>query len=72
MARFKKKKWGSEKPKVNKDTENNEKPPSESDLPSIESEPESEPKVSPKEPPKETEESAEDKSATKKLSSDDL
>ena len=80
MARFKKKKWGSENPKVNKDTENNEKPPSESDLPSIksepesesdlpsiESEPESEPKVSPKEPPKETEESAEDKSATKKL-----
>ena len=82
MARFKKRKWGSEKPKP-KDTENKETPPSESELPPSESElppsesdippTESESKPEPTDLParkdtqKESEESAEDKSATKKL-----
>ena len=79
MARFKKRKWGSEKPKP-KDIENKETPPTESDTPPTESESEPEetfevdvgekidgesPKKESK--PKEVEESAEDKSATKKL-----
>ena len=79
MARFKKRKWGSEKPKP-KDTENKETTPTESDTPPTESESEPEEIVevdvgekidgeSPKKEskPKEVEESAEDKSATKKL-----
>ena len=79
MARFKKKKWGSEKPKP-KDIENKETTPTESDTPPTESESEPEETVevdvgekidgeSPKKEskPKEVEESAEDKSATKKL-----
>ena len=79
MARFKKKKWGSEKPKP-KDIENKETTPTESDIPPTESESEPEETVevdvgekidgeSPKKEskPKEVEESAEDKSATKKL-----
>ena len=75
MARFKKRKWGSEKPKP-KDTENKETPPSESELPPSESDippTESESKPEPTDLParkdtqKESEESAEDKSATKKL-----
>ena len=79
MARFKKRKWGSEKPKP-KDTENKETTPTESDTPPTESESEPEETVevdvgekidgeSPKKEskPKEVEESAEDKSATKKL-----
>lgn len=72
MARFKKRKWGSEKPE---DKENKETPSSESDLPPTESESESVPEAPPqpdvpspsKESPKDTEENAEDKSATKKL-----
>ncbi len=36
MARFKKRKWGSEKPKPN-DTENKDAPPTESDTPPTES-----------------------------------
>ena len=79
MARFKKRKWGSEKPKP-KDIENKETTPTESDIPPTESESEPEetfevdvgekidgesPKKESK--PKEVEESAEDKSATKKL-----
>ena len=79
MARFKKRKWGSEKPKP-KDIENKETPPPESDIPPTESESEPEEIVevdvgekidgeSPKKESKlkEVEESAEDKSATKKL-----
>ena len=79
MARFKKRKWGSEKPKP-KDIENKETTPTESDIPPTESESEPEETVevdvgekidgeSPKKEskPKEVEESAEDKSATKKL-----
>ena len=79
MARFKKRKWGSEKPKP-KDIENKETTPTESDTPPTESESEPEETVevdvgekidgeSPKKEskPKEVEESAEDKSATKKL-----
>ena len=79
MARFKKRKWGSEKPKP-KDIENKETTPTESDTPPTESESEPEEIVevdvgekidgeSPKKEskPKEVEESAEDKSATKKL-----
>ena len=79
MARFKKRKWGSEKPKP-KDIENKETTPTESDIPPTESESEPEEIVevdvgekidgeSPKKEskPKEVEESAEDKSATKKL-----
>ena len=79
MARFKKRKWGSEKPKP-KDIENKETTPTESDIPptASESEPEEIVEVdvgekidgeSPKKEskPKEVEESAEDKSATKKL-----
>ncbi len=77
MARFKKRKWGSEKPKP-KDIEN--KKTTESDTPPTESESEPEEIVevdigekideeAPKQEskPKEVEESAEDKSATKKL-----
>ena len=37
MARFKKRKWGSEKPKP-KDVENKDAPPTESDAPPTESE----------------------------------
>ena len=79
MARFKKRKWGSEKPKPN-DIENKETTPTESDTPPTESESEPEETVEidvgekldgefPKKEskPKEAEESAEDKSATKKL-----
>ena len=79
MARFKKRKWGSEKPKP-KDTENKETTPTESDIPPKESESEPEEivevdvgeKIEEESPnkeskPKEVEESAEDKSATKKL-----
>ena len=77
MARFKKRKWGSEKPKP-KDVENKDAPPTESDAPPTESESEEIVEVdvgekidgeSPKKEskPKEVEESAEDKSATKKL-----
>ena len=79
MARFKKRKWGSEKPKP-KDTENKETTPTESDTPPTESESEPEEivevdigeKIEEEPPnkeskPKEVEESAEDKSATKKL-----
>ena len=77
MARFKKRKWGSEKPKP-KDIENNKT--TESDTPPTESESEPEEIVevdigkkideeAPKQEskPKEVEESAEDKSARKKL-----
>ena len=79
MARFKKRKWGSEKPKP-KDIENKETTPTESDTPPTESESEPEEivevdigeKIEEESPnkeskPKEVEESAEDKSATKKL-----
>ena len=77
MARFKKKKWGAEKPKP-KDKENKETTPTESDTPPTESEPEEIAEVDigekiEEEPPKKEsetkkkEESAEDKSATKKL-----
>ena len=77
MARFKKRKWGAEKPKP-KDKENKETTPTESDTPPTESEPEEIDEVDigekiEEEPPKKesktknTEESAEDKSATKKL-----
>ena len=76
MARFKKKKWGSEKPKP-KDIENKETTPTESDIPPTESEPEPEEivkvdageKIEEGSQKKESkpEESAEDKSATKKL-----
>ena len=79
MARFKKRKWGSEKPKP-KDRENKETTPTESDTPPTESESEPEEivevdvgeKIEEESPnkeskPKEVEESAEDKSATKKL-----
>ena len=81
MARFKKRKWGSEKPKP-KDVENKDAPPTESDAPPTESESEEIVEVDvgekidgespkkeskPKEAPKQIEESAEDKSATKKL-----
>ena len=79
MARFKKRKWGSEKPKP-KDTENKETTPTESDIPPTESESEPEEivevdvgeKIEQEPPkneskPKEVEESAEDKSATKRL-----
>ena len=79
MARFKKRKWGSEKPKP-KDIENKETTPTESDIPPTESESEPEEivevdigeKIEEESPnkeskPKEVEESAEDKSATKKL-----
>ena len=78
MARFKKRKWGSEKPK---DEANRDSPPTESDLPPTESDsPPTESDLPPTEsdsPPteseqskissKETQESFEDKSATKKL-----
>ena len=81
MARFKKRKWGSEKPK---DIENKETSSPESDAPPTESESEPEEIVEvdvgekideespkkeskPKDIPKDAEESAEDKSATKKL-----
>ena len=76
MARFKKRKWGSEKPKP-KDIENKETAPTESDIPPTESEPEPEEivkvdageKIEEGSQKKESkpEESAEDKSATKKL-----
>ena len=79
MARFKKRKWGSEKPKP-KDIENKETPQTGSETPPTESESEPEEIVEvdvgekiEQEPlkneskPKEVEESAEDKSATKKL-----
>ena len=76
MARFKKKKWGSEKPKP-KDIENKETTPTESDIPPTESESEPEEivkvdageKIEEGSQKKESkpEESAEDKSATKKL-----
>ena len=79
MARFKKRKWGSEKPKP-KDIENKETTSTESDTPPTESESEPEETVEvdvgekideeyPKKEskPKDVEESAEDKSATKKL-----
>ena len=79
MARFKKRKWGSEKPKP-KDIEKKETPQTGSETPPTESESEPEEIVevdvgekidgeSPKKEskPKEVEESAEDKSATKKL-----
>ena len=78
MARFKKRKWGSEKPK---DEANRDSPPTESDSPPTESDsPPTESDSPPTEsdsPPteseqskissKETQESFEDKSATKKL-----
>ena len=64
MARFKKRKWGSEKPK---DEANRESPPTESDSPPTESDsPPTESEQS-KISSKETQESFEDKSATKKL-----
>ena len=79
MARFKKRKWGSEKPKP-KDIENKETPQTGSETPPTESESEPEEivevdvgeKIEEEAPnkeskPKEVEESAEDKSATKKL-----
>ena len=76
MARFKKRKWGSEKPKP-KDIENKETTPTESDIPPTESESEPEEtvevdvgeKIEEGSQKKESkpEESAEDKSATKKL-----
>ena len=76
MARFKKRKWGSEKPKP-KDIENKETTPTESDIPPTESESEPEEivevdageKIEEGSSKKESkpEESAEDKSATKKL-----
>ena len=74
MARFKKRKWGSEKPKP-KDIENKETRPTESDIPPTESEPEEIGEVDAGEKIEEgsqkkeskPEESAEDKSATKKL-----
>ena len=76
MARFKKKKWGSEKPKP-KDIEKKETTPTESDTPPTESESEPEEtvevdvgeKIEEGSQKKESkpEESAEDKSATKKL-----
>ena len=76
MARFKKRKWGSEKPKP-KDIENKETTPTESDTPPTESESEPEEivevdageKIEEGSSKKESkpEESAEDKSATKKL-----
>ena len=79
MARFKKRKWGSEKPKP-KDIENKETTPTESDIPPTESESEPEETVEvdvgekideeytkKESKPKDVEESAEDKSATKKL-----
>ena len=71
MARFKKRKWGSEKPK---DEANRDSPPTESDSPPTESD---SPPTESDSPPtaseqskissKETQESFEDKSATKKL-----
>ena len=71
MARFKKRKWGSEKPK---DEANRKSPPTESDSPPTESD---SPPTESDSPPteseqskissKETQESFEDKSATKKL-----
>ena len=81
MARFKKRKWGSEKPD---DVEKKQAPPSESDTPPTESESDTPPtesdpeetievdvggKIEERDPKKESkpEESAEDKSATKKL-----
>jgi len=78
LARFKKRKWGSEKPKkVESDTPptdpdtpptDPDTPPTESDLPETESNLQSESNELPStETPKEPEESAEDKSATKKL-----
>jgi len=76
LARFKKRKWGSEKPKP-KDIENKETTPTESDTPPTESESEPEEtvevdvgeKIEEGSQKKESkpEESAEDKSATKKL-----
>ena len=79
MARFKKRKWGSEKPKP-KDIENKETPQTGSETPPTESESEPEEivevdvgeKIEQEPPkneskPKEVEESAEDKSATKRL-----
>ena len=64
MARFKKRKWGSEKPK---DEANRDSPPTESDSPPTESDsPPTESEQS-KISSKETQESFEDKSATKKL-----
>ena len=79
MARFKKRKWGSEKPKP-KDIENKETPQTGSETPPTESESEPEEIVevdvgekieegapNKESKPKEVEESAEDKSATKKL-----
>ena len=75
MARFKKRKWGSEKPN---DTEKKDLPPTDSDLPPTDSDlpptdsdlppTDSEPTESlpPRDTPK-VEESGEDKSATKKL-----
>ena len=67
MARFKKKKWGSEKPKP-KDIENTDTPPTESD-PEETIEVDVGGKIEERDPKKESkpEESAEDKSATKKL-----
>ena len=78
MARFKKRKWGSEKPKkieserppTEPDTPPTESdtPPTESDFPETESNSQPESNELPStETPKEPEESAEDKSATKKL-----
>jgi hypothetical protein len=64
LARFKKRKWGSEKPK---DEVNRDSPPTESDSPPTESDsPPTESEQS-KTSSKEIQESFEDKSATKKL-----
>ena len=69
LARFKKRKWGTEKPKSN-DAKKDDAPPTEPDTPPTEpdtppTEPDT-PKISPKET-KQTVEDFEDKSATKKL-----
>ena len=60
LARFKKRKWGTEKPKSN-DAKKDDAPPTESDTPPTESDTPPEPSS------KEAEQSFEDKSATKKL-----
>ena len=69
LARFKKRKWGSEKPK---NTEKKDLPPTDSDLPPTDSDlppTDSEPTESPptRDIPKVEEDSGEDKSATKRL-----
>ena len=67
LARFKKRKWGTEKPKSN-DAKNDDAPPTESDAPPTESDaPPTESDTPPEPSSKEAEQGFEDKSATKKL-----